>query len=655
MKTLKKRKLWIVLLCIVAALCIFAGCTNGTNEHGGETPGGETPGGETPGGETGGYTVTVNPAELTLYRYESAVLQATVKDASGAAAEKTVAWDSSDDTVLTVDSAGSVMALKAGSAVVTATSEGEEATCTVTVLEAEFLPALVIGQDTELPLDIGDTFVVSPYVTYNGIRYNDGTFEFTSEDEDVFTVDENGTITAAGIGEARLTVSASWRGLAGDYLKESFVVKVSEKVIVSIEGDEEITLYTTDKDLGDGNAYSKTAALRATVTVNGVDQSDAQIVWKAENTSVATVDASTGVVTAVAEGETVVYAEFISSFTQEKHTSAPVSVTVAMPVIDCTTQTLLEMGTQQTNALSADDVFGADSGVSITSIRDVTSSDVRTIPYSDGKVEGSNLTGGNGEAYTWEVGNGEYAFRISVKVYAAIIREAEDLEIFDFMSGNVRFDGTYVLANDIDASGYTHYKQAWGSNYGTNGLRGIFDGRGYTIDGITLRYGGLFGAIGANGVVRNVAFENVKFYNEDNTAVFATYTCAGSVIENVFISVAQWPTGDKVCAPLVCATKPVSGGSVTPVFRNIVIIAEGGEGKAKAGSLMADGAAGNVICECTGIYVVSALPLSVATDTFEGVTRYENAEALAADDNDYSAFGDCWDLTGDYPVFKTVG
>ena len=653
MKTLKKRKLWIVLLCIVAALCIFAGCTNGTNEHGGETPGGETPGGETPGGETGGYSVTVNPAELTLYRYESAVLQVSVKDATGADAEKAVTWESSDETVLTVSAQGEVMALKAGKAFVTAAAEGEEGSCSVTVLEADFLPALVIAQNDELPLNCGDTFLIVPYVSYNGIRYDDATFDFVSEEEEIFTVAADGTVAAVGVGEARLTVSASWRGLEGDFLTGSLLVKVIENVIV--EADEsELNLYTTDKNLGDGNTYTKTATLTASVTVNGTADPDAAVVWKSENTSVATVDESTGVVTAVAEGETAVYASYTSD-SQKQYDSAPVVVFVRLPVVDKTSSVTLEMSKAAgSNALSADDVFGASSGVSILSIRDVTTADIKTITYSDGGVPGTALSGGNGEAYTWEVGNGEYAFRISVKVYAAIIREAEDLEIFDFMSGNVRFDGTYVLANDIDASGYTHYKQAWGSNYGTNGLRGIFDGRGYTIDGITLRYGGLFGAIGANGVVRNVAFENVKFYNEDNTAVFATYTCAGSVIENVFISVAQWPTDDKVCAPLVCATKPVSGGSVTPVFRNIVIIAEGGEGKAKAGSLMADGAAGNVICECTGIYVVSALPLSVATDTFEGVTRYENAEALAADDNDYSAFGDCWDLTGDYPVFKTV-
>lgn len=653
MKTLKKRKLWIVLLCIVAALCIFAGCTNGTNEPGCETPGGETPGGETPGGEIGGYSVTVNPAELTLYRYESAVLQAFVKDATGADAEKAVTWESSDETVLIVSAQGEVMALKAGKAVVTAAAEGEKGSCSVTVLEADFLPALVIAQNDELPLNCGDTFLIVPYVSYNGIRYDDATFDFVSEEEEIFTVAADGTVTAVGVGEARLTVSASWRGLEGNFLTGSLLVKVIENVIV--EADEsELNLYTTDKNLGDGNTYTKTATLTASVTVNGTADPDAAVVWKSENTSVATVDESTGVVTAVAEGETAVYASYTSD-SQKQYDSAPVAVFVRLPVVDKTSSVTLEMSKAAgSNVLSADDVFGASSGVSILSIRDVTTADIKTITYSDGGVPGSALSGGNGEEYTWEIGNGEYAFRVGVKVYAAVIREAEDLEIFDFMSGNVRFDGTYVLANDIDASGYTHYKQAWGSSYGTNGLRGIFDGRGYTIDGITLRYGGLFGAIGANGVVRNVAFENVKFYNEDNTAVFATYTCAGSVIENVFISVAQWPTDDKICAPLVCATKPVSGGSVMPVFRNIVIIAEGGEGKAKAGSLMADGAANNVICECTGIYVVSALPLSVATDTFEGVTRYENAEALAAADNDYSAFGDCWDLTGDYPVFKTV-
>lgn len=95
-------------------------------------------GGTVNGTPTGNVTylvtgVTLDKNQLTLLPGESADLQATVTPES--ATTKDVTWSSSDDTVATVDK-GTVKALKAGTATITATAadgSGKSASCTVTV------------------------------------------------------------------------------------------------------------------------------------------------------------------------------------------------------------------------------------------------------------------------------------------------------------------------------------------------------------------------------------------------------------------------------------------------------------------------------------------------------------------------------------------
>ena len=102
---------------------------------------------------------------------------------------------------------------------------------------------------------------------------------------------------------------------------------------------------------------------------------------------------------------------------------------------------------------------------------------------------------------------------------------ASEEQLRDFavsLSPKIDYTGKYVaLANSISVS-----SAAWtpigGSDYLFNGT---FDGRGYTIDGLTLGtesepfaldkenlYIGLFGVLGPNSVVRNVNLTNVAFY-----------------------------------------------------------------------------------------------------------------------------------------------
>ena len=77
-------------------------------------------------------SITLDKEELTLTEGETAQLIATVLPEN--ADDKTVSWSSSDPSVATVTSTGIVVAVKAGTAVITAKAgDNKIATCTVTV------------------------------------------------------------------------------------------------------------------------------------------------------------------------------------------------------------------------------------------------------------------------------------------------------------------------------------------------------------------------------------------------------------------------------------------------------------------------------------------------------------------------------------------
>ena len=82
-------------------------------------------------GDTAVTSVTLNRSALSLKVGQTGKLSATVLPAS--ATDKTVAWSSSKPDVASVSSNGTVTAIKAGTAVITAkTTNGKSASCTVT-------------------------------------------------------------------------------------------------------------------------------------------------------------------------------------------------------------------------------------------------------------------------------------------------------------------------------------------------------------------------------------------------------------------------------------------------------------------------------------------------------------------------------------------
>ncbi|RYQ48633.1 alpha-amylase, partial [Bifidobacterium pseudolongum subsp. globosum] len=156
-------------------------------------------------------SVTIAGGDFTLKEGDAKKITATVAPAN--ATDKAVTWASSDASVATVDASGTVKAVKAGTATITATAGGKSATVKVTVTGEE--PVVVPVQSVSISgsgvsngkatISVGTnlnlTATVSPSNATVGAVY------WSSSDTSVATVDGSGKVTAKAEGVTAITVT----------------------------------------------------------------------------------------------------------------------------------------------------------------------------------------------------------------------------------------------------------------------------------------------------------------------------------------------------------------------------------------------------------------------------------------------------------------
>lgn len=170
--------------------------------------------------------VTVNKANTTLTLNEDEIeqdlkdgrsfaLTPTVKASKSDDSEvtldsPTVTWTSSDETVATV-SDGVVTGLKAGTTTITASYAGGDlynaatnATCSVTLTDTRTGVSISTFTADKTTLVIGDEQATT--ITNDQAGWT-AAYTYSSSDEDVATVDENGVITAVAKGTATITAT----------------------------------------------------------------------------------------------------------------------------------------------------------------------------------------------------------------------------------------------------------------------------------------------------------------------------------------------------------------------------------------------------------------------------------------------------------------
>lgn len=190
-------------------------------------------------------------------------------------------WVSSDQTVAMVDENGLVSAQGVGTALIRVYSgNGCSATCKVTVdVPAE---KITFAADT-LQIDYGDTWQMT--ATLEPADTTDVPLTWTSSDERVVTVDENGLIQAVGVGEALVTAQTA-NGLI-DSCAMTVIIRVTEITLTACSHD----LYLT----------AGLDTLQMTVEALPENATMPDLVWESSDPAVASVDEN-GRVTALATG-----------------------------------------------------------------------------------------------------------------------------------------------------------------------------------------------------------------------------------------------------------------------------------------------------------------------------------------------------------------
>ena len=203
------------------------------------------------------------------------------------ATNKEVTWSSSDTSVCSVSSTGTVTAISAGNAIITITTNDGKFTKTCTITVGQFATALTLDKK-KLTLNVNENYTFK--VTTTPIKSTD-TLTWESSNTAVATVSKSGKVTAVAEGSAIIIVKTG-RGITA-YCD----VKVQQQATG-------ITLNYSKKTITVGN----TATIKATVLP--VSASNQKVTWESSDPQIASVS-SKGKVKGLRGGTAIITAKSV--------------------------------------------------------------------------------------------------------------------------------------------------------------------------------------------------------------------------------------------------------------------------------------------------------------------------------------------------------
>ena len=243
-------------------------------------------------------SVAVTPPSATVDVGRTAQLQATVRDTDGGTLTgRVVTWTTSNPGVATVSNAGLVTGVAAGSATVTATSEGQSGSATITVTMVPV--ASVTVTPATASVDSSKTVQLTAALRdANGGTLTGRTVTWTSLNPGVATVSSSGLVTGVKSGTADVYALSEGKSDTATITVVTPPPPPPPAPVASVTvTPASVTVET-----------SRTAQLTATLRdANGTTLTGRTVTWTSLSPSVATVT-SNGLVTGVTVGTANVYA-----------------------------------------------------------------------------------------------------------------------------------------------------------------------------------------------------------------------------------------------------------------------------------------------------------------------------------------------------------
>ena len=227
-----------------------------------------------------GVTLNATTVESTMAigKYQ---LVATVKP-SGDGVNRNVTWSSSDESVATVDENGVVTALKGGNCVIEVTTDECHLTAACTIVVKEYVSTITLSENNKF-MNVGATGkLIATVGTDTATNKN---IVWSSSDNSICSVDQEGNLSAESVGNAVITATAA----DGSGVTDSCIIRVVNPVTGIEVVPDSLRLFVGDSQKLGVNVYPDNATIK-------------DVVWKSANESIAVVDED-GEVFAISSGK----------------------------------------------------------------------------------------------------------------------------------------------------------------------------------------------------------------------------------------------------------------------------------------------------------------------------------------------------------------
>ena len=375
---------------------------------------------------------------------------------------------------------------------------------------------------------------------------------------DVVSVAQTGNtavITGLSEGETKLVASVERDGHV--YFKT---------VQVTIKQDSEVSLVVSENIGFDQNGYKVDLSTLSTengdvtnvlATLTAYKNNKIAIAknmkWESQDTSIAAVEGNT--FRSVSEGQTKIIG---SCEVDGKPYSLEIAVNVYRPTIVLDESFVVEVENLSSFEL-ASNIRGISRGITYNGAS-VGEFDAQKKLVTLQKSALPTTAADMGEDCPFFVETNLAKYEIGVDLYTKILYTKEDFDSFATLSKKACsnnaaiWDGYFVLGEDIAYNGLFQSKVAdldslWAavqgnwSNGGLYGFRGVFDGKGHKIEGISIDNGSqiasVFGVLHIDGVIKNISFTNASVAANSGLVCSA----GGGTIENIYIQYASMGKG----------------------------------------------------------------------------------------------------------------
>ena len=267
--------------------------------------------------------VAVLPTSATASVASTVQFVAIPLDSTGTAlGGRVITWASSNSSVASVDGSGLATSVTAGSATITATSEGHSGSAALTVSAVTLPVATVTVSPASASVTAGQTVqLTATPKDANGNTLTGRTINWTSSNTSVATVSSSGLVSGVVAGLATITATAEGKSGTSAITVTAVTVPVATVTVspasASVPAGQTAQLTATPKDASGNPLTGRT------------------ITWGSSNSSVATVSSS-GLVSGVTTGSATITA---TSETKSGTSAITVSTPLPPPTGTCLSQT----------------------------------------------------------------------------------------------------------------------------------------------------------------------------------------------------------------------------------------------------------------------------------------------------------------------------